>query len=267
MNSLHSHLRKTVDLGLRKIFKATLASNVAKLMGTMKANARPLHQLAAVMDSYELALRQKLEAMPGCFFVASGSLRDLVLRTHLGQATGYSISDGAWTSRLLLLGMAWRRTRRELSHDVAELEFLLEKLTKLEDEKISEATWRDVTENWQSILSLRSKFRTERAQAVLECILSDSSIASSLGCAHALMKTCGSIPPDLLNTLSNGPGMHIRQNAFRYRNSINQELFRIGRVKDVQLRFIALIGSAILAALVGIANFVSRVLYASIYGN
>ena len=41
---------------------------------------------------------------------------------------------------------------------------------------------------------------------------------------------------------------------------------QIRRLKELQLRVVALIGTALLSLLVGLANFVSRLLYDDMYG-
>ena len=65
--------------------------------------------------------------------------------------------------------------------------------------------------------------------------------------------------------INEGPGNHIRTNAYRYRSQIDRELAIVRRLKELQLRFVGLFGSAVVASFVGIANFVSRFAYGSLY--
>ena len=79
--------------------------------------------------------------------------------------------------------------------------------------------------------------------------------------AEALISTIGKPPVALLTRLNQGPGAHIRKHAYDYNRTINQELARIARIRDLQIRTVALVGSAIVASMVGVANYVSRTIY------
>ncbi len=46
---------------------------------------------------------------------------------------------------------------------------------------------------------------------------------------------------------------------------INKEAARIARIKQLQARAVGLVGSAIIAGFVGLANFVSNVIYDAVY--
>ena len=72
----------------------------------------------------------------------------------------------------------------------------------------------------------------------------------------------GSYAPSILNLLNDGPGAHIRQNAYRYRHQVDKEVAIIRRVRELQVRLVTLAGSAVIASMVGLANFISRVAYA-----
>ena len=80
--------------------------------------------------------------------------------------------------------------------------------------------------------------------------------------SHAAVRTCSRLQLCLINE---GPGAHIRTNMYKYRSQIDRELATIRRLKELQARFIALLGSAILAGLVGVSNLGSRVAYNALY--
>ena len=48
--------------------------------------------------------------------------------------------------------------------------------------------------------------------------------------------------------INEGPGARIRTNAYKYRSQIDRELVIIRRIKELQLRFVGLFGSAIVAS-------------------
>ena len=109
-----------------------------------------------------------------------------------------------------------------------------------------------------ALLQLRAKIDVERGQSVLECMLADPKLLAGLSAGQAMLNLQGAAPADLLTELNQGPGAHVRQNAYAYRKTLDRELIRIRRVKEIQLRGVALVGSAFVAALVGAANFASR---------
>ena len=125
----------------------------------------------------------------------------------------------------------------------------------------TDQTWRDVTETWQATLALLRSVEVERGRAVLQCIASDEELLKALGMAKALYNAAGNVPIEVVVRLNDGAGAHIRTHAYQYSLKINAELARIERIREVQLRFIALLGSAVVALFVGIANFVSTYIY------
>ena len=59
--------------------------------------------------------------------------------------------------------------------------------------------------------------------------------------------------------LSKAAGGHIRANGYSYRKKINLELARIRRVRDLQMRGVTLVGTAIAAALISTFNYLYSV--------
>ena len=66
-------------------------------------------------------------------------------------------------------------------------------------------------------------------------------------------------PPRTQARLSKDTGGHIRANGYSYRKKINLELARIRRVRDLQMRGVALVGTAIAAALISTFNYLYSV--------
>jgi hypothetical protein len=60
-----------------------------------------------------------------------------------------------------------------------------------------------------------------------------------------------------------GPGKHIRQNAFRYHTAAKKELTRIARVREIQNRFLGLWASAALALMIAVFNVLIERLFSS----
>lgn len=86
-----------------------------------------------------------------------------------------------------------------------------------------------------------------------------------LGAAHLLKGTVtatpAQVPTELLKVLKQGPGKHVKSHAYTYRRKIDAELTKIGRIQQLQARAVALTGTAIVAALVGLSNVIGRLYY------
>ena len=190
-----------------------------------------------------------------------GGLRSRLLKTTLTAATQYEVSVGGFSGSFGMARLAWTCSRARLTKHENELEYLKEKLKKLEETTTSDQTWRDVSKTWQAILALNKSLEVERGRAVLQCIASDEKLLTALGMAETLYKIKGEVPTDLFMQLNDGPGAHIRTHAYKYNKQISQELVRIQRVKDMQWKVLTLTSSAFVATMIGMANLLSRLYY------
>ena len=100
---------------------------------------------------------------------------------------------------------------------------------------------------------------------VFDAIATDESVLTGLAAAHLLkdavnMKS-GQVPNELLLQLKQGPAKHIKNHAFAYRRKVNAELTKIGRIRDLQQRAVALTGTVIIAASVSAGNVLGRLYY------
>ena len=87
---------------------------------------------------------------------------------------------------------------------------------------------------------------------------------TGLAAAHllkdAVIKT-GQVPTEVLLQLKQGPAKHIKNHAYAYRRKVDAELTKIGRIRDLQQRAVALTGTAIIAASVSTGNVLGRLYY------
>jgi hypothetical protein len=148
-----------------------------------------------------------------------------------------------------------------------------------------------------AVLQLRSEMVVERGQAVLDCICMDEDVLKGIGAAQQLRSIVGTPPDELIRLLKQGPAQHLLQHAYEYRRKFDIELASIKRIKELQvplpaslpkfvipisgapgisgwrwvgggvmqMRGVALVGTALVAVLVGAANFLSRVIYDGVY--
>ena len=86
---------------------------------------------------------------------------------------------------------------------------------------------------------------------------------TGLAAAHllkdAVIKT-GQVPTEVLLQLKQGPAKHIKNHAYAYRRKVDAELTKIGRIRDMQQRAVALTGTAIIAASVSTGKVLGRLL-------
>ena len=145
-------------------------------------------------------------------------------------------------------------------------EYLKERLTKLTEDSATDDSWLDFADGWIAVLKLRSEMDSERGQAILDCMCLDEDVLIGLGAAEQLSHAVLKEPPtELLKLLKQGPGKHLKKHEYEYRRKIDEELSQIRRIMELQVRAVALIGTALLSLLVGVANFMSRLLYDDMY--
>ena len=190
-----------------------------------------------------------------------GGLHSRLLKATLTAATQYEVSVSGFSGSLDMARLAWTCSRAKLTKHENELQYLKEKLKKLEEMTTTDQTWRDVTETWQATLALLKSVEVERGRAVLQCIASDEELLESVGMAETLYKAKGEVPLDVVVRLNDGAGAHIRTHAYKYDKLISQELVHVQRVKEIQWRALTLTGSAVIATMIGAANLLSRLYY------
>ena len=190
-----------------------------------------------------------------------GALCSRLLRTTLAAATQYEVSVGGFSGSFGMARLAWTCSRAKLTKHENELQYLKEKLKKLEEMTTSDQTWRDVSKTWQATLALLKNLDVERGRAVLQCIASDEKLLKALGMAETLYKIKGDVPTDLVMELNDGAGAHICSHAYKYDKLISLELVRIQRVKDMQWKVLTLTSSVFVATMIGAANLLSRLYY------
>ena len=94
----------------------------------------------------------------------------------------------------------------------------------------------------------------------------DETVLEGIGAAQQLQNNVGTVPDEVVKLLKQGPAAHLQHHAFVYRRQFDKELAAIRRIKELQLRGVALVGTLFFSALVGAANYVSRLLYDGFHG-
>ena len=190
------------------------------------------------------------------------------LNTHVRSQTAKRALAGASryaaTGHVAMLNLVLSTDPLALTKNEKELTYVLEELGKLKDADVTSELWQDYYESWASFLSLRSNLKAECAQQIFDAIATDESVLIGLAAAHLLKDAViksGQVPNELLLQLKQGPAKHIKNYAYAYRHKLDAELTKIGRIRDMQQRAVALTGTCIIAAFVSTGNVFGRLYY------
>ena len=193
-----------------------------------------------------------------------GKQLDTHVRSQMAKHALAKASRYTATGHVAMLNLVLSTDPLALTKDEKELTYVLEKLGKLEDADVTSELWQDFYESWASFLALRSKLEAECAQQIFDAIATDESVLTGLAAAHLLKDAViksGQVPNELLLQLKQGPAKHIKNHAYAYRRKVDAELTKIGRIRDLQQRAVALTGTAIIAGFVSTGNVLGRLYY------
>ena len=253
-------VRKQLETGLPKQVKAATLTSVQRLTTKLGHTKLTLARQAKKLDFVESEMKARLgESARGLMKrYVSGGLRASLVTSAMHRATKYEVSVDGVQGSLDMLGLAYRSTRSELIRHANELRYLDDELAKLKGIPITKDTWHDAGKSWGAVLTLITKLDVEVGQTVLECICADDRVLIAIGVAEQLNKCKGSAPPGVTMLFNDGPSEHIRYNGYRYHRLLMRELARVERVMEVQSRMVGLIGTFLLASLVGGFNVVGQ---------
>ena len=88
----------------------------------------------------------------------------------------------------------------------------------------------------------------------------DETVLEGIGAAQQLQNNVATVPDEVVKLLKQGPATHLQQHAFECRRQFDMELAAIRRLKELQLRGVALVGKLFFSALVGAAIRVAAAL-------
>ena len=152
----------------------------------------------------------------------------------------------------------------DLEAHVGELQSLAKSLGKV-DEPFVATSWVDTSETWLALYELLRVFKSDVCCMVLRCIFSDPDVRRALGAARQFSGIEGEPPSSLLKHLKSGLSKHIKKRFYVYNREIESEMANIRRIQELQARAIALLGTGIVSAMIGTANFVSNIMYDEFY--
>ena len=190
------------------------------------------------------------------------------VRSHIAQralARGSQYPSSGWRGMLYLV---WVTDPLVLISHENELVTLKEMLAKLQEAQVTSELWQDVYESWASMLALRSKLVCHVAQQVFDAIATDVRLLEGLAGAELLKDitvASGQVPNELLLKLKQGPGKHVKNCAYRYRRKIDTEITRIGRIRELKQRGVALSISALVSGMIAVGTFIARLVYETMF--
>ena len=144
-------------------------------MAPLKRAGRSVQRMANRLNRLEGALSTKageydaeIERLAKKFGLVGGEkggLRSRLLKATLAAATQYEVSVGGFSGSLGMARLAWTCSRARLTKHENELQYLKEKLKKLEGMTTSDQSWRDVSAAWRAMLALNKSVDLERGRA------------------------------------------------------------------------------------------------------
>jgi len=190
-----------------------------------------LINLGSRATAFQEALKGKLSRnhaeMVGCESLGqrlNTHVRSQTAKRALAGASRYATSGHAAMLKLVI-----STDPLALTKDEKDLAYLLEKLGKLEEADVTSELWQDFYEKWASFLSLRSRLEAQCAQQIFDAIATDEAVFAGLAAAHLLKDAViksgpGQVPNELLVQLKQGPGKHIKNQAYTYRHKVKLPL-------------------------------------------
>ena len=142
--------------------------------------------------------------------VQSFQIAGLLREDYMSQPTRYDLTGPfyLWLRKVVTLDAI------EMAKDLQQLNYLLERLDKLDD-PILNTTWMDIVETWFAVRELTSAMSGEMTQKVLVCIFSDKNVLRALELAHMMQDIRGGKAPDgLLTIFKKNLGKHMKVGPF-----------------------------------------------------
>ena len=254
--------------------KKLLYQHVLKAMQGVGRETRQSAGVTRTLSEFEAAMERALhEAVSRLDSSSLEVLGEHIKKKMAGLAHGlthrYAIQSLSVKSayQLAFAGSPWQTIshafklpRSKLMRDRTELEFVKNQIHILSRTELNTQSWRDVFSVWRAILRLRAKVRTERAQAIVEDMISQPDVLSALGCAQQLFHTRGEVPIGLLTRLQVGPMNHMRSFSFEYLEGLDLEMERIERIKTIKNQIVGLGISGMFALMFFISNLTAGIL-------
>jgi len=253
--------RALFEDGLQYQARNVLGNSADALVSRISTSTRKFLRTAKL---YEAALDKKLEEGNSTVlkrYAGTGKVKARATSAVLKATTRYTMRVMGWGASYDMVMAALTSNRTQLSRDISDLEYVMEKIKKLEELPTTSETWRDVVETWCSLIGLISKISPERGIAVLECIVSDDELLKAVGEGRALETGIVGAPASLVSKINEKAGKKIRASAYGLLRALDKELVIIRRTKDHQERAVALLGAGIASAFISVGGLLARVYY------
>jgi len=174
----------------------------------------------------------------------------------LEEASNYEIGDSQISIQTFFSSIKF--SRMDLNTDEAELNYVLDKLIKMEEMNAIQDNWRDTVQTWISLMNLSIQMRSKKGANVIKCITSDKGVEDALSSANALSGSIGRSSSIAAN-LSNNPGRYIRDHGYTYQEAITEEIARIQKIRESQILLISFIRTTIASLMIAVFDDVLQV--------
>ena len=246
--------------------------------------AEKVNAIGKVARHYEDALKRKLMGTNEKLmkYIKSGgderSLGERLERSTRAKRARMCISAGSDYARRVggFLGLmsyydlarfSFNTPPKVLVREINEIEYMQERLKTIEELTFTPSVCLDSAEAWTSFLLLRARLSGRATQEMLDAIIADADVLTSLGMADAMREAnFKTAPEELVKQLKKGPGQHIRKNAYIYRRKLNAERARVARIQQLQMRVLGFVHTLILSAFISIGGIIAQWIYDSAQG-
>jgi hypothetical protein len=143
-----------------------------------------------------------------------------------------------------------------LRQEIAELEYLEERITNTQDKTVMRETWQEYAGAWISLLQMRTQLQSVRAQAVLARIFEDREELKAIGAAKQMdgLQDGGHVPQVLLDLLKNKCAKPLQETIYELTRAIVREKQSISKIMRMQQQGVALLWTVIVATSIGLSN-------------
>ena len=174
----------------------------------------------------------------------------LVAHKQLAAKTAHQ-AKGFWDSATLAL----RSDPLVLRQEIAELDYLEERIMSIQDKTVTKETWQEYAGAWHSLLQMRATIKSARAQAVLTRIFGDKQELKAIGAAQQVEGLKGEDPPQaVLSLLKHNCAKPLQETQYELSRALVREKQSIEKILRTQQQGVTLLWTAFVSTSIGLSN-------------
>ena len=206
--------------------------------------------LRGAVAEYGLSLKAHALAHGVSTESTRGLVSGLVAQKQLAAKTMHQ-AEGILDS----VKLALRSDPLVLRQELAELDYLEERIMSIQDKTVTRETWQEYAGAWYSLLQMRATMRSARAQAVLTRIFGDKQELKAIGAARQLEGMTGDDPPKVvIDLLKNNCAKPLQEAQYELSRALVREKHSIEKILGTQQQGVTLLWTVIVSTSIGLSN-------------